>query len=225
MNTARILMLGGLAASLAMPALAQTAPGGQAAPLPPSAGQTRTTDRSSDEVVVPASQLEAGANSYTEGQARSRLEDHGFTAINNLRKDDNGFWRATATRGGTSGEVALDFRGRIAHGEGVANLGPRTIPTGTAADTRANTPAGTTGNPPGTAAGRATDRVVGPNTPDGTPGNPPGTAVGRAVDRAQGQTTPPDGTPGNPPGTAAGRAVDRALGTNNSGANPAPSQR
>lgn len=42
---------------------------------------------------------------------------------------------------------------------------------------------------------------------DGTTGNPPGTALGRAMDRATGTPTVPDGTPGNPPGTAASRAV------------------
>lgn len=76
------------------------------------------------------------------------------------------------------------------------------------------------GNPPGTAAGRANDRVSGTNTSgayplqsDGMPGNPPGTAASRAVDRAAGTNTSgayplqSDGMPGNPPGTAVGRAV------------------
>jgi len=169
MNMARILMLGGLAAGLAIAPNADaqiTAPSGTATTTP------RAAERS-DNAVVPAAQLEAGANSYTEGQARSRLEANGFSAISNLRKDDNGFWRATAMRSGTAGDVAMDFQGRIAHGAGVATIGARS--------------AGTLVNPPSTAVGRAADRVEGPPTaPDGAPGNPPGTAAGRAVDRTLG---------------------------------------
>ncbi len=220
MKMARILLLGGLTAGLSLPLAvhAQTAPGAAPAGPPPAASLTP-----SDAVVVPPSELEAGANSYTEGQARSRMEANGFSGITGLTKDDNGFWRATATHGGASGDVAMDFRGRIAHGAGVATMVPRPATAGGAISGR---PAadGTPGNPPGTAVGRAVDRATGPNTPDGTPGNPPSTAVGRAVDRAQGQPSAPDGTPGNPPGTAAGRAVDRTLGTNATGANPAPTR-
>ena len=251
MNMARILMLGGLTASLAIPAIAQTqiTPGATPDRLPSAPSQTRN-----DDVIVAASVLEAGANSYTEGQFSSRLEANGFTAIGNMRKDDNGFWRGTATHGGTSGDVAMDFRGRIAHGVGVATIGPRPVSTGSGGTpitgpAGSAAPDGTAGNPPGTAAGRAVDRAVGPNVRDGAPGNPPGTAVGRAVDRAVGPNVPdgapgnppgtaagraveravgpnvPDGTPGNPPGTAVGRAVDRNAGTNTTGTNPAPAQR
>jgi len=225
MNMARILMLGGLTAGLSLPlaAQAQTAPG--AAPAGPAPAATQTPN---DSVIVPVGELEAGANSYTEGQARSRLEANGFSGITGLQKDDNGFWRATATHGGSSGDVALDFRGRIAHGAGVASFTPRPATSGGTTSGGISgraAPDGTPGNPPGTAVGRAVDRATGPNTPDGTPGNPPSTVTGRAVDRAQGQPSAPDGTPGNPPGTAAGRAVDRTLGTNTTGANPPAVQR
>ena len=216
MNMARILLLGGLTAGLSLPlaAQAQTAPGAAPAGRPPGAVQTPN-----DAVIVPAGELEAGANSYTEGQARSRLEANGFTGITGLHKDDHGYWRATATHGGRSGDVALDFRGRIAHGPGIATMVPRPAAAGGAVVGRP-APDGTPGNPRGTAVGRAVDRATGPNTPDGTPGNPPSTAVGRAVDRVEGRPSVPDGTPGNPPGTAVGRAVDRAVGTNSTGANP-----
>jgi hypothetical protein len=194
------------------------------------ATSTETRDRADRSAVVDAAALEAGANSFTEGQARSRLEDAGFTNVQNLRKDDAGFWRGRATRGGTSTDVALDFRGRIAAGPGVANLGPASgaAGAGTRGTDATARPDGTPGNPPGTAAGRALDRATGTTTgsgmsgrPDGAPGNPPSTATGRAVDRLQGETPRPDGTPGNPPGTAAGRALDRATGGNTTGTNPA----
>lgn len=58
--------------------------------------------------------LESGANSFTEGQARSRIEAAGFTNLEGLRKDDNGIWRGRATRGGQQVEVGLDYRGNVA---------------------------------------------------------------------------------------------------------------
>jgi hypothetical protein len=58
--------------------------------------------------------LEAGANSFTEGQARSRIEDAGFTNIQGLRKDGNGIWRGQAVREGRQVEVGLDYRGNVA---------------------------------------------------------------------------------------------------------------
>jgi len=38
----------------------------------------------------------AGANSFTEGQAKSRIEGAGFTQVTGLKKDDNGIWRGSA---------------------------------------------------------------------------------------------------------------------------------
>jgi hypothetical protein len=58
--------------------------------------------------------LEHGANSFTEGQARSRMEAAGFTNLEGLRKDDNGIWRGRAMQGGRQVEVGLDYRGNVA---------------------------------------------------------------------------------------------------------------
>ena len=55
----------------------------------------------------------AGKNSFTEAQARSRIEAHGYTNVSGLKKDDNSIWRGTATKGGTSVDVALDYQGNI----------------------------------------------------------------------------------------------------------------
>jgi hypothetical protein len=57
--------------------------------------------------------LEAGANSFTEGQARSRIEAQGFTNVTDLRKDDQGIWRGKAMRNGASTSVAIDYRGNV----------------------------------------------------------------------------------------------------------------
>ena len=56
----------------------------------------------------------AGANSFTESQARSRLQAHGYTAVTELKKDDKSIWRGMAMKDGKSGEVALDYQGNIA---------------------------------------------------------------------------------------------------------------
>ena len=55
----------------------------------------------------------AGANSFTEGQAKSRIEEAGYAAVSELKKDDNGVWRGKATKGGTSADVSIDFQGNV----------------------------------------------------------------------------------------------------------------
>lgn len=54
-----------------------------------------------------------GANSFTEGQAKSRLETNGYTAVSELKKDDNGIWKGKATHGGQQVNVSVDYRGNI----------------------------------------------------------------------------------------------------------------
>ncbi len=54
-----------------------------------------------------------GANSFTEGQAKSRLEANGYSQVSGLKKDDNGVWRGTAMQGGAQVNVSVDYRGNI----------------------------------------------------------------------------------------------------------------
>ena len=54
-----------------------------------------------------------GANSFTEGQARSRLEDQGYTDVGGLKKDDKGVWRGAATKSGKKMNVSVDFQGNV----------------------------------------------------------------------------------------------------------------
>jgi hypothetical protein len=56
---------------------------------------------------------EAGANSFTEAQAKDRIEKAGFSKVTGLRKDDQGIWRATAAKGDAQVNVSLDFRGNV----------------------------------------------------------------------------------------------------------------
>jgi hypothetical protein len=55
----------------------------------------------------------AGANSFTEGQARSRIEASGFSEVSGLNKDNNGVWRGKAKKDGKNVEVSLDFQGNV----------------------------------------------------------------------------------------------------------------
>ncbi|NWJ27531.1 PepSY domain-containing protein [Rhizobium sp. RM] len=55
----------------------------------------------------------AGKNSFTESQAKTRIEEAGYTNVTALKLDDQGVWRGTATKAGTSTDVALDFQGNV----------------------------------------------------------------------------------------------------------------
>jgi len=55
----------------------------------------------------------AGANSFTEGQAKSRIEDKGFKSVTDLKKDDKGVWRGKADQNGKAVNVSIDFQGNV----------------------------------------------------------------------------------------------------------------
>ncbi len=55
----------------------------------------------------------AGRNSFTEGQAKSKIEQAGYTKVTDLKKDDNGVWRGKASKGGSSTSVSVDFEGNV----------------------------------------------------------------------------------------------------------------
>jgi putative membrane protein len=61
----------------------------------------------------PGSGPVAGANSFTEGQAKSRIESQGFTSVSGLAKDDQGIWRGKAMKDGKNVTVSLDFHGDV----------------------------------------------------------------------------------------------------------------
>jgi len=55
----------------------------------------------------------SGANSFTEGQAKSRLESNGYSNVSNLQKDSSGIWRGKAMKDGKSIDVSVDFQGNV----------------------------------------------------------------------------------------------------------------
>ena len=54
-----------------------------------------------------------GANSFTEGQAKSRIEGAGYTDVSGLQKDANGVWTGSAKKGGKAVTVKVDFQGNV----------------------------------------------------------------------------------------------------------------
>jgi hypothetical protein len=86
-------------------AFAQTATT-KSSPTPPAVS---TTNADSKTAAAPV----AGANSFTESEARSRLEAHGYTGVTELKKDDQSIWRGKAMKDGKPVGVALDFQGNI----------------------------------------------------------------------------------------------------------------
>lgn len=55
----------------------------------------------------------AGRNSFTEGQAKSKIEGAGYSNVSGLQKDDNGVWRGKADKAGTKADVSVDFQGNV----------------------------------------------------------------------------------------------------------------
>jgi hypothetical protein len=54
-----------------------------------------------------------GANSFTEGQAKSKIEAAGYTDVSGLKKDANGVWTGSATQAGKKVTVKVDFQGNV----------------------------------------------------------------------------------------------------------------
>jgi hypothetical protein len=72
-------------------------------PLPP----VSTGNAASNTTAAP------GASSFTEAEARSRIEAHGYSDVTGLQKDAHSVWRGTATKNGQTVGVALDYQGNI----------------------------------------------------------------------------------------------------------------
>ena len=63
---------------------------------------------------APTGGLMSGANSFTENEAKARIERAGYSNVGALKKDDQGIWRGTASKDGKTMSVGLDFKGNIA---------------------------------------------------------------------------------------------------------------
>ena len=101
------LAVAAVLAVLASGALAQTQ--NPPAQDSPQNSAINSQDSSNRQVTAPV----AGSNSFTEGQAKSRIEKMGFADVTDLKKDDNGVWRGRATKDGKTVDVSLDYQGNV----------------------------------------------------------------------------------------------------------------
>lgn len=85
-------------------AMAQTT-----APVTNDTGNAAVATSGSNNTAMPA----AGANSFTEDQAKSHIAAKGYTSISALTKDKDGIWRGTGMKDSMSHDVALDYQGNV----------------------------------------------------------------------------------------------------------------
>lgn len=55
----------------------------------------------------------AGANSFTEEQAKDRAIGAGYASVSALTKDADGIWRGTAMKDGKTNNIAIDYKGNV----------------------------------------------------------------------------------------------------------------
>src|SRR5690242_11987939 len=58
----------------------------------------------------------AGANSFTEAQARDHATKAGYTNVSALTQSADGAWQGTATKDGASVTVVVDYQGNVTQG-------------------------------------------------------------------------------------------------------------
>jgi hypothetical protein len=103
-------------------ALAQTPPAANG----PQNSAVNTNDSSNRMAAGPVK----GSNSFTEGEAQSRIQDKGFSNVSGLKKDDNGIWRGRAMKSGQQVDVALDYQGNVFEGAAASGMSGQTQPRG-----------------------------------------------------------------------------------------------
>lgn len=104
---------------LASAAHAQTTPPATTQ-TPATTTQTPSTNADTPAVATPDTKNPAapvaGKNSFTEAQAKTRIEEAGYTEVMDLKLDDQGVWRAMAKKDNASAKVSLDYQGNVTAG-------------------------------------------------------------------------------------------------------------
>ena len=95
-----------VSAALLLGLMATGAAMAQTSSSPPAAVATSKTNNTTAAPVP-------GANSFTMAQAQKRLEDHGYSQVSALAKDNNSIWRGHAMKDGKPVDVSLDCQGNI----------------------------------------------------------------------------------------------------------------
>lgn len=55
----------------------------------------------------------AGANSFTEAQARGAIEKAGYTAVGPLTQNEQGIWTGKGMKDGVETTVSVDYKGAV----------------------------------------------------------------------------------------------------------------
>lgn len=77
---------------------APAAPGNVAVDTTPTTGDMGTT---------------AGANSFTEAQAKGAIETAGYTEVSELTQGEDGVWTGRAMKDGKAASVTVDYKGSV----------------------------------------------------------------------------------------------------------------
>ena len=83
-------------------------------PVNPTGNAASAVNASGTIRTVPMADLAKGANSFTEGQARARIEGAGFRNVAGLVRDTDGIWRGHGDKEGRTFDVGFDFKGQLA---------------------------------------------------------------------------------------------------------------
>jgi hypothetical protein len=86
-----------------------------------------SSDSSNRQATAPV----AGRNSFTEGEAKSRIEKMGFSDVSKLQKDDQGVWRGRAIKDGKTVDVSLDYQGNVIQAGAKGTTAPSNATQGT----------------------------------------------------------------------------------------------
>jgi len=93
------------------------APANPSSPTPPSPSAKAAASGQDNQAVATteanADQPAKGANSFTKGQARKRIQHKGYSHVTGLAKDQDGVWRGNAQRDGQPVNVWLDYKGNV----------------------------------------------------------------------------------------------------------------
>ncbi|HBF28830.1 PepSY domain-containing protein [Rhizobium sp.] len=99
-----IIVAVALLSASALPAFAQTKPATSSDGATPA-----ITTPDSKNATAPV----AGANSFTETQAKERMEKAGYSNVMGLKKAEDGVWMASGTKDGQVVAIALDYQGNV----------------------------------------------------------------------------------------------------------------
>lgn len=112
---ALVLGVAGAAAAQTSSGSGTSAPAATAPPRPITGPAARAPSSAPPPVSTSstAGQNAAPASSFTEAEARTRIEAHGYSNVSGLQKDAQSIWRGTALKNGRPVSVALDYHGKV----------------------------------------------------------------------------------------------------------------